>query len=251
MAAKLHELLAVEQDLAGTFKNILEETKTTFTKKAAHFMAAHRTLRYYDEEKERTEKAPEEFQAMQTTVQAKLDYQQNHIVRYLDAVLQKEKTNQKAVADIVVDGMTIASNVPATFLLGLESKLKQVREVYAKIPTLQPQIEWIEDPDKGEGVFKMQHPEETYKTEKVIVPQILYDATKEHPAQVDKISETKNVGKYTKQVWSGMMTSAQKSAILGKIDKLTRAVKKARQRANSVEIDKAQIGKNLFDFINS
>ena len=251
MAAKLHELLAVEQDLAGTFKNILEETATTFTKKAAHFMAAHRTLRYYDEEKERTEKAPEEHQAMQTTVTDKLEYQQAHIIRYLDAVLQKEKTNQKAVADIVIDSVTIAKDVPATFLLGLEAKLKRIREIYEKIPTLQPQIEWEPDPDKGEGVFKMKHPEETYKTEKVIVPQILYEATKEHPAQVEKISETKNVGKYTKQVWSGMMTSAQKSAVLGKVDKLTRAVKKARQRANSVEIDKVQIGSALFDFINS
>lgn len=251
MAAKLHELLAVEQDLAGAFKNILEETTTTFTKKASHFMGAHRTLQYYDDERQRTETAPEEHQAMQTTVKAKLDYQQQHITRYLDAVLQKEKTNQKATADIIVDGVTIAENIPATFLLGLEAKLKQIREVYMKIPTLQPQIEWVEDVDKGAGVFRMKHPEETYKTEKVIVPQILYEATKEHPAQVDKISETKNVGKYTKQVWSGMMTSAQKSAILGKIDKLTRAVKKARQRANSVEIDKAEIGKALFDFINS
>jgi hypothetical protein len=251
MAAKLHELLAVEQDLAGTFKNILEETKTTFNKKTAHFMSAHRVLKYYDEEKERAEKAPEEHQAMQTTVQKKLDYQQKHIVRYLDAVLQKEKTNQKAVADIVVDGITIASNVPATFLLGLESKLKQVRDVYSAIPTLQPQIEWTEDPDKGEGVFKMKHAEETYKTEKVIVPQILYEATKEHPAQVEKIQETKNVGKYTKNVWSGMITSAQKSVVLGKIDKLIRAVKKARQRANSVEIEKVDIGKALFDHINS
>jgi hypothetical protein len=172
-------------------------------------------------------------------------------VRYLNAVLQKEKTNQAATADIIIDGATIAEGVPATFLLGLETKLKQVREVYAKIPTLAPGIEWIEDTDKGDGVFKMANPEETYRTEKIIVPQIMYDATKEHPAQVDKIEEVKNVGKYTKNVWSGMMTSAQKSAILGKIDKLMRAVKKARQRANNTEIVKAEIGQALFDYIKS
>lgn len=249
MAAKLHEILAVEQDVAGAYKSILEETRKVFKDKPALFVGLHRKLTWLDDQ-DRPE-MPDEHQAMTTTVREKLNYQQKAIVRYLDAVLQKEKTNQTASADIIVDGNTIASNVPATYLLGLESKLKQVRDVYAKIPTLQVGIDWVKDEQRGVDVWAMRHPKETMKTEKRIVPQILYKATPEHPAQVDKISETHNIGKFTKNVWCGMMTSAEKSAILGKIDKLIRAVKKARQRANHTEIVKATIGKELFDYINS
>ena len=37
MAGKLHELLAVEQDLAGAYKKILDESSNTFKNKADFF----------------------------------------------------------------------------------------------------------------------------------------------------------------------------------------------------------------------
>ena len=49
--------------------------------------------------------------------------------------------------------------------------------------------------------------------------------------------------------WSGMISSAQKSAILGRMDKLIRATKKARQRANTQEVVKVTISKKLIDFL--
>ncbi|HUW22255.1 MAG TPA: hypothetical protein VMW41_06355 [Candidatus Bathyarchaeia archaeon] len=245
--SKLHELLAVEGDLEGTYRKIIEETTTTFSKKPDHFFGFIRTLEWFTEG---MPDHPEEHKAMDTTVSDKLAYQEKHLIRYLDAVMQKESTNQKAVADLIVDGKTIAEKVPATFLLGLESKLKYIRSSYQAIPTLPPGIEWTPDDQKGENIFKRVHPEEQYKTKTEIVPQILYEATKEHPAQVEKISETKNVGLFSRHVWSGMLTPAKKSYILGRIDILIRATKKARQRANATEVEKCHIGKVLFDFIN-
>ena len=245
--SKLHELLSVEGDLEGTYRKIIEETITTFSKKPDHFFGSIRSLEWFSEG---MPDHPEEHKALDTTVSAKLKYQEGHIIRYLDAVLQKEATNQNAVSDLVVDGKVLAEKVPATFLLGLESKLKIIRASYQAIPTLPPGIEWTADPQRGENIWKRVHPEEQYKTRTEIVPQILYEATKEHPAQVEKISETKNVGLFTRQVWSGMLTPAEKARILGKIDTLIRATKKARQRANSTEVEKCQIGKVLFNFIN-
>jgi len=244
--SKLHELLAVEGDLEGTYRKIIEETTTTFSKKPDHFFGFVRTLEWFTEG---MPDHPAEHKAMDTTVVDKLAYQEKHLVRYLDAVLQKEATNQKAVADLIVNGRAIAENVPATFLLGLESKLKHIRSSYQAIPTLPPGVEWTPDDQKGENIFKRVHPEEQYKTKTEIVPQILYEATKEHPAQVEKISETKNVGLFSRNVWSGMLTPAQKSHVLSRIDILVRATKKARQRANATEVEKCHIGKELFDFI--
>ena len=246
--AKLHEVLAVEGDLAGAYKKILQETSVTFSKKAELFFGFIRTLEMFEEG---LPTPPSESKEVDTTVQDKLDYQKNFIIKYLDLVLQKEATNQKAMADIEIDGVTISKDVPATFLLGLESKLKQMREVYERIPTLPPGIKWEKDINKGEGIYVTSKPEEQFKTEKVIVPQILYEATVEHPAQVEKITETKNVGRYSRTSWSGAISPAEKSALLGRLDKLSRAVKKARQRANTEPVVKRTIGKELFDFIHA
>lgn len=244
---KLHELLAVESDLAATYNHILEETTRTFNKKDEHFYGFNRHLEWFEEG---NPAQPEEHKAMDTTVQDKLDYQKKHIVRYLDAVLQKETANQTATADIMVDGVTIAANVPVAFLLNLEKKLDQIKQVYRAIPTLPPSIDWIKDESKGANVYRRKYPEEQLKTEKMFKVQVLYDATKEHPAQVEKIPETKNVGKYIRHVWTGVMSPAEKSAVLERIDKLQRAVKKARQRANSIEFEHVGIGTALFDYIH-
>jgi len=247
--SKLHELLAVEGDLAGTYNKILEETKANFSKHPERYFGQHQRFELFDEN------APPEadlHKQLDDTVSDKLGYTAKHIERYLDAVLQKEKTNQVAVSDLVVDGATIAKDVPATFLLGLESKLKKIRDdVYGSIPTLQPGVKWEPDANMGANVFKRVHSDEKFRTRKVRKNHVVAEATKEHPAQVEVYSEDEKVAKIITDVWCGMISPAQKSATLGRIDKLIRAVKKARQKANSTEVVKVTIGKEIFNYINS
>jgi len=253
---RLHELLAVEGDLEGLFKKILMETAVTFTKKEDHFKGAHRKLEMLDAN--RSGENDEEYHELTTTVHDKLQYTSKSCIRYFDAILKKEATNQLAKADLIVDGVTIAEQLPATFLLGMESRLAKVREIYSRIPTLAPGIEWNLDPDKGDHIFKSQKPETADRTEKSFKVKVLYEAKfpkdgesgQSLPAQVEKIPETETVGRYTRTLWSGMMSPADKSAHLDRIDKLLRAVKQARQRANMQEQVKISIGKKLFDYIN-
>ncbi len=244
----LHELLAVEGDLDGAHKKILEETRTTFTKRSDHFMGQHRVLEMFVED---GIKYPEEHKAIDTTVQAKLDHMKKTEVRYFDAILQKEATNQTATADLIVDGTTIGLALPATFLLGMETRFKHLRTAYEVIPTLQPGIEWVKDESQGEGIYKTSRPSEKLKTETIIEAVVLYEATKDHPAQIKEVSNVKTVGKYSQTTWSGMITPAEKSSLLGRIDKLIRAFKQARQRANTTEVVKRSIGAELFAFIDS
>ena len=244
----LHELLAVEGDLDGAQKKILEETRTTFTKKSDHFMGQHRKLEMFIED---GIDYPEEFKKIDTTVQQKLDHMKKTEIRYFDAILQKEATNQVAMADLIVDGVTIGSGLPATFLLGMETRLKHLRAAYEVIPTLQPGISWVKDESQGPNIYKTEKPAEKLKTETVIEPVVLYEATKEHPAQVKESSKVNTVGKYVLTSWSGMITPAEKSVLLGKLDKLIRAFKQARQRANMTEVVRKSIGKELFAFIDS
>lgn len=248
--AKLHELLAVEGDLEGTYKKILEETTTTFAKKPGLFFGFSKELEMFADSAGGLE-TPNEYQELTDTVHSKLEYTASSVKRYFDAVLQKEMTNQTARADLVVDGKVIADLLPATFLLGLETKLKALRKVYEAIPTLAPGKKWVPDPTKGEHVYLTDRPDEKFKTAKTFKHKVLYEATDKHPAQIEKWEETENVGKYVTTTWSGMLTSAEKSEMIGRLDKLLRAVKKARQRANTAEVVKGSIGDKLFAFINN
>ena len=254
--AKLHELLAVEADLDGIQKKIMDETTVTFSKKPAHFMGGEKTLNMFDDENQLGEVVSR--QEMVSTVKAKLDYQMKSVIRYYDAVLQKETTNQKATAHIEISNFVLANDVPATFLLGLETKLKTLRKTYEAIPTLPPGIKWEEDPILGTGVYRRVHPEVSKKTAKTFQHKVLVDAKfpKEGeggtslPAQIEKWEENVDVGEYTTEAWSGMFTPTEKSEYLQRIDELIRAVKKARQRANTQVVVKVDIGAAIFNYIN-
>lgn len=244
--AQLHELLAVEADLTNTTKAMLEEAANTFAKKPDHFKGFVKSLTYFDEtrrsEDERGEKA------LVTTVSDKLNYATNYAARLYDAVLQKEEANQRANADLVVDGTTIGTNLPATFLLGLESRLKAVQQVLLAIPTLDPAMIWSEDAGAGDGIYRAE-PQTAKRGEKQVRSKVLYEATKEHPAQIEKWNEDVAVAKIETVHTSAMWTPRKKADVLGRLDKLIRATKKARQRANTVEVSNLRVGKALFDYI--
>jgi len=243
---KLCEVLAVEGELDSTCKAVLEEATKTFKDKAAHFVGQTKT---YEPFEEGTPGLPEEHLAMVTTVNEKLAYVFEHLVKLIDAKAQKDATNQVAKADIVTDSGTLATGVPATTLLGLEATLRQVKALALEVPTLPPGIEWKKDPALGKDIYHRVHPAVTFKTRKTFRHKVLVEPTKEHPAQIEKWSEDENIGKFITDAWSGMLTPAEKSDMIGRIDTLARAVKEARQRANTTEVVKIKLAKSLMDYI--
>lgn len=244
--AKLHELLAVEADLDGEKTRVMQEALVTFTKKPELFTGHDKQLRMFDDS--RSNENAVEARKVDTTVQDKLDYVATSIKRYWDACLQKEATNQLAKADLVVDGNTVAKDVPATFLLKLESELKKFRELVEQIPTHASGYEWKEAMELGAGIFKAMK-DASFKTEKIPQHKVLYEATDKHPAQIEKWTEDVKVGKYTHQMFSGMISPSEKSLMIGRVDKLLRSVKQARQRANVQEVEKKEIGESVFNFL--
>ena len=247
--SKLHELLAVESDLEETSKKILEEAFTTFVKKGNHFEGYHKTLKMLDEERSGEEDGAEEHKALVTTVPDKLEYVRKSLENYYNIILQKEATNQEAKADLEIAGVVIAKDLPATFLLGMETRLKKLRPLIESIPTLDPGVEWIADLDQGSYVYKSKYPERKQKQEKTNEFVVVTEATPQHKAQYEKVSKNFVCGTYSTQYWSGKITPGQKSLYLSRLDNLIQAVKKARQRANNTEIVKRKIGKELLDYL--
>lgn len=249
--AKLHEVLAVDRDLEQAAKKIIEEGTKVFKDKPNLFIGAHRRLEMFEDGRNNEEAAAETLQALTTTVEEKLTYMGKSIIRYYDAVAQKERTNQNAKADVILNNEALLKEVPATVLLGLETKLTSLRKLYSALPTLTQGHDWQLDETAGKGVFKLVNPEVTSKTEKVHLHKIMVPATKEHPAQIREWTEDKPAGKYTKNIYCGMITPARKSELLGRIDTLIAATKKARARANQEEIVAIHIGKTIWDYINA
>lgn len=244
---QLHEILAIEGDLEATNKKIINEAINTFSKKPEHFQEHHRDLKMFDEN--RAQENVVERKDMVTSVAEKLSYVRDTAIRYLKIFATKEATNQVARADLRVEGETIAEQVPATVLLGLESRLKHLRGMYEAIPTLQPGIRWEQEATR-ENVYVQADPERRFKTEKALQTKVAYEATKEHPAQVEKWFSDEPVGEITLRHWSGMLSPAEKSRLLRRLDDLIRGVKRARQRANTAETVDLDLGSRLFDYIH-
>lgn len=243
---KLHELLAVENDLEKVSSKLIAESARTFNKENL-FSGQVRRLVHFDaaDQMSDTEDAVE----LTTTVRENLDYLVDPISRYWDAVLQKEATNQTAKADLIIDGVTIATGVPATFLLGMEKKLNKLRELYESIPTLAPGINWTRDEAKGVNIFRADDTVQ-FKTKKDIEFRTAAEATKEHKAQVIQMETTVNTGKYTTTKWSGMVTPYEKAEMLERFDAAIVGVKRSRMKANNVDVVKVNIGKDILDYIN-
>lgn len=248
--AELHEVLAVERSAENTAKKLMKESEKTFSKENL-FLGQVRLFSMFDSnlsEMDHTEES-----TLETTVDENLDYLNNAVSNWFDVVLQKELANQEAKADIILsDGTVVAEQLPATFLLGLETKLTALRELYQKIPTLAPGIAWIPDvSNEKAGVYTTQSPSVAFKTEKVLDFRVVVEPTEHHPAQVKELQRTENIGKYETTRYSGMLTPVEKANRLAKIEELLTSTKRARVRANKAKINKdAKIGKVLLDFIN-
>ncbi|MCO5145404.1 MAG: hypothetical protein M9895_04390 [Aquamicrobium sp.] len=243
---QLHALLAVEADLTNTAKAVLEETVTTFAKKPDHFRGHVKAVTYFNEA--RVQENEREEKKLVTTVDDKLEFTLDHVARLYDALLQKEEANQRAKIDLVIDGEVIGTDLPATFLLGLENRLKSVHQTILTAPTLDPSLIWEEDQNAGEGVYRST-PQVSKRTEKDTQFKVLAAATDKHPAQIEKWTVDVPVAKIETTHVSGMWTPAKKAEVLARVDKLMNAVKKARQMANTVEVDKIQVGQKIKDYL--
>lgn len=247
--AKLHELLAVNNNLAAQLDKTSGELRETFEKKRHHF--SEQVVAYHPFGEDTHEEVEKKLD-LQTTVAAELKWISDFIVKSFDVSHQINVANTQAKANVVPDGFTepLLSDVPAETLLQLEKRLVHVQNLIAAAPTLDPAKGFKLDTDRGAFVYKAfdDTKTRTKKTKRAIV---LYDATVQHPAQTQLIDEDVPVGKIVTHEWSGMITPASKADMLARVETVIRAVKQARSRANDTEVDTSnqQIGRKLMDFI--
>jgi len=244
--AKMHELLAVEPDAITVADKMINEALGTFSKKPDHFKGQAARTTYLLEERQNENYS--DSKELVSTVDAKLDHTTKAMIRLFDVLAQRDATNQTTKADVVLDGKVIAKDLPGTFLLSMEQRLKQFRPLLEAVPTLDPAIAWAEDKDKGVGVWRS--PEQTaFRTEKVLDVLTLSPATDKHPAQVKEYTIDKRVARVDTVHYAGAWSTARKAEVLNRLDKLSAAIKQARMRANMGEVVDVHPGKSLLDYV--
>lgn len=247
--SKLHEILAAESTVAATWNTLYDETLKKFGN--AHFFSGHtKSLKMLEDTPANAvvEAAARDHKDLPTTVAATLDYALATYARAEDLQAQKNTTNTVALADVVFRGKTLFTALPVDELLGLESRLGKIRALYAAIPTLDASKRWNFDPTQNCWVSDE---EATTKTEKIMFPVVMAAATDKHPAQIKESTRDNVVGKFTLVQRSGAATAAQKADALQLIDELLVEVKKARMRANSVEVKQVSVGTTLREVLLS
>lgn len=246
--SKLHELLAVENDQRSQAESCRTDLKETFAKKVHHFTKKIVTFKSI---KEGVEDKTESQLDLQTTVKKELTWIGEKLAKAMDLGHQIDVANLAAKADVVLEnGKILLKSVPCTSLLRLEHRVVELRDLVHAIPTLDPAKGFTADPSQPVGVYKAQDKEGT-RGEKVFEFVVMVPPTDKHPAQVKELMADRPIGTVLTQEWSSALTVVDKGDMLDRVEEVLRAVKKARARANEMDIDVSlnKIGDTLLKYV--
>lgn len=239
---RLNQIVAIQADLQ---KQAVETTKQHRTV-LEHPQLLHGLTRTYHPKGDQDDKLPGEFSRVQARIPDLLDSLSAHLTQVFDNAATLDYTNCTAKADVVVDGVKVLEQVPPTYLLWLARQLGELEEFLKRIPTLDPTEDWTFDAEVG--LWKTEAAE-TVRTKKTPRTHIKYEATAQHPAQVEMYYEDIPAGNWRVVKTSGAVPVTRVAELLGRIRKLQMAVKAAREEANTVKVEEHKAGEAIFGYL--
>ncbi len=242
--AKLNQIIAVEKGIKSRVYGDITELHKVIQKPDL-FNGFHKTYQPKDED---GEKLPAERKRVQYAVVDVLRSVTRLSTEWYDVTARKDWTNCKAVADIKIGERVVLLAVPIPFLLFLEKQLTDMRTFVGCLPVLDDAEDW--EQDENAGLYKTTAIQ-THRTRKTQRPIVLYDATPEHPAQTQLLTEDIIAGFWSQVKQSGAMPKPKKEALARRVETLLQAVKQAREEANTREEvgDTPKVGEAIFSYI--
>jgi hypothetical protein len=239
---KLNQIIAVEK---GVKSNVTRDVTDSYhqLQKTALLTGISRTYTPRDDE---GDKLPAEYTKVQLDAMDVVRQSAERLTELFDVTATKDATNQVAVADVVVDGKTLLSKVPVTYLLFLEKQLTDFHTLIKKLPVLDGSEDWHRD--EAQGCYATE-PVQTTRTKKIPRNHVKAEATEKHPAQVEVYHEDVIVGTWRTVKLSGAVPASTVVALLARIDKLQAAVKFAREEANETTAVEKKVGETVFQYL--
>ena len=227
-------------------KTAVEKEKTAVyhkIQKPALFVGLSKKYTPKDDE---GEKVPDDVQKVQVKANEVLQEVRNYMVNLLDLTATQDVANCEVKVDVKVDGKVVLAGLPPTNLLFLDKQLIDLHTLIGTIPVVDPGENWTYSQDAGCYVSEKRV---TTKTKKTPQHHVKYEATKEHPAQVEMYFEDVVIGTFDNLKFSGALSSDDRTAMLVRVAKLRDAVKVAREEANAIEAKEKKVGDAIFDYV--
>ncbi|NUR61280.1 MAG: hypothetical protein HOV87_21855 [Catenulispora sp.] len=242
MATKLSQIIAIEKGVKS--KSYADLTQAHHdVQKQALLTGLSRTYQPKDED---GEQLPPEATRVQVKAEDVLRQIAGNLTRLFDVTATKDWANCAARADVVVDGRTLLRDVPVSYLLFLEKQLTDLHTFVKKLPVLDAAESWTHDPASD---WYRTEPVRTMRTKKVPRNHVKAEATEKHPAQVEVYYEDVAVGYWTQTKFSGALPAQRVNELVERVEKLTQAVKFAREEANTFEVTDQHVGEAVFGYL--
>ncbi len=237
-----NQILAIEKGV----KSQAEKTLTEAYHKLQRAELLTGLTRTYTPKDENGDKLPPERKLVQVLASDEVDRASAALSKLIDVVATKEATNTEASADIVVDGQTLATDIPVCALLFLEKQLVNVATFVSKLPILDPAERWTFQGDRN--CFATE-PVVQVRTQKLPRNHVKFDGDDKHPPQVEMYTEDVQIGRWATTKMSGALPVSDVNDMAERVDKLANAVKQARQRANMTDVTDLNIGAAIMGYI--
>ncbi|MGH3247049.1 MAG: hypothetical protein ACRDOI_12655 [Trebonia sp.] len=239
---KLNQIIAVEKGVkSGSLREITEAHHAL--QKPALLAGISRTYQPKDED---GEILPPESTRVQVKTEDILRKTAAVLTRLFDVTATKDWANCIAKADVEVDGRTLLSDVPVSYLLFLEKQLTDLHTFVKKLPLLDAAEDWTFE---GSADYWRTEQVRTIRTKKVPRNHVKAEATEKHPAQVEVYYEDIPVGYWSTVKFSGALPARRVNELLDRVERLQHAVKFAREQANNLEIADQHIGDAFFGYL--
>jgi hypothetical protein len=199
-----------------------------------------------DDEPRPSDRKPDTGQLVQIRCLELLREAEHVLVPLMDDTLTVDAGNQAASGNIVVDGQTIAENVPVAMLIWLENRLANLATLVGKMPLVDPSHKW--DWDEASDCWRSEEGR-TQATDRVYETLVKFGGDERHPPQTESYSLDKPVGLWTRVNLSGSMKAEEVRALKARILKLHHAVEVARHEATSIHVEERHIGQNVFTYL--
>ena len=239
---RLCEVIAIEKGVKSRRHKELTEYYRT-AGKVDQFSGFSRVWEPKDED---SDFYPDESKKVILTTNDLLRDVRTNVSEVMDITATKDWGNVLALADVVVDGEAVLSDVPVTYLLFLEKQCTEMRAVITALPILDDTYDWTWNATKA--LYETAEQLST-KTKKITKPVHIFQPTEHQPGQYEMVQEDVVQGTWHVTKQSGAMTKEKKRQMLARLDKLEAAVKTAREEANTTAVKRKNIGEHIFDYL--
>jgi hypothetical protein len=239
---RLNQIVAIEKGVKSQSLRELTDAHQLLQKPPL-LAGISRTYRPRDEE---GEQLPAEATKVQVKADEVISRTAEILTRLFDVTATKDWANGLAKADVVVDGQTLLSQVPITYLLFLEKQLVDLHTFVKKLPTLDASETWTMDTSSDTWATE---PVQTSRTKKIPRNHVKAEATEHHPAQVEVYYEDVVVGYWRTVKFSGALPARRVNELAERVERLQEAVKFAREEANNLDVDDQKVGEKVFQYL--